>query len=245
MLSSSTESAALISAVTHALPKMAEMDVVRVCASFRAAAKQLKAEAWMPILEALPGVVAKLSPRGVSDVTYTIGFFFKAFNISPDKHTINALLTAILQTAPETDPMDLSNSTLAFESIPLPFDSPAGHALLAELPRWMKRVDASLLETVMCGLVSAEVAFSEELTDALWTAVIRLAPSFTWPDLVNVLKHTALLESQAVIPEEVRTVLLQAVLRCAPLLDCRTARATVNWLALLNWKIPNELFARR
>jgi hypothetical protein len=83
------------------------------------------------------------------------------------------------------DPSDMSNSTLAFELIPLPFDSPAGHALLAALPRGIKGV------------------------------------------------------------EEVCTVLLQAVLRCAPLLDGRTARATVKWLRLLDWEVPDEVFARQ
>jgi hypothetical protein len=93
LLSSFKGSAALISAVAHAL---AEVDVVRVCTSFATAAKELKAEAWAPFLEDLPGVAAKLSPQGVGTVTHMIGVLFESSNITPDKHTINALLTAIL-----------------------------------------------------------------------------------------------------------------------------------------------------
>jgi hypothetical protein len=244
-LSSSKASAALITAVAHALPKMAQVDIVRVCTSFGMTAKGLKAEALAPFLEALPGVVAKLNPQGVGNIMYMIGTLFKSWNTSPDKDIINAFLTAVLRTAHEMDPIELSNCTLAFGMIPLPFDSPAGHALLAELPRGMKGVDARMFEKVMCGLVSAEVAFSEELTDALWTALIRVAPSFTRHRLVTVLGHTAFLRNKVVIPEEVRTVFLQAVVLRAPLLDCRTAQATVNWLSLLDWEVPYEVFARQ
>jgi hypothetical protein len=164
--------------------------------------------------------------------------------MSPDKHTINALQTAILHTAPKMDPMDLYLSMLAFRLMPLPFDSPAGRALLAELQRGMKSVDAKMLTKLMNGLLFAEVAFSEELLDALWTAVMRVAPSFTSDTLVLVLQHTAVLKDQGVIPKKVRTVLLQAVLRCAPLLDRRTTQATIKWLRVLGWEIPEEVFAR-
>jgi hypothetical protein len=218
---------------------------IHIFRNFSKAAKELKAEALAPFLDALPGVAAKLSPCGVSHVTFAIGSFSKVTNTSPDKHNINALLTAILQTAPEMNPADLVRCTLAFKTIPLPFDSPAGHALLAELPRGMKRVNKKMLAKVMIGLASAEVAFSEELMDALWTALKRVAPFFTLGQLLNALGHTAFLQNQGVIPEEVRTVLLQEVLRCAPLLDLRKARATVKWLNLLDWEAPDEVFARQ
>jgi hypothetical protein len=244
MRSSSKGSAAFISAVAHALPKMTKTRVGRVCKNFRAAAKELKTEAWVPFLEALPGVTAKLDPRGVVDCIYTIGCFCNSLNISPDKHTINALQTTILQTAPKMSPKDLHISMLAFQLIPLPFDSPSGRALLAEVRRGMKSVDAKMLTKLMNGLLFAEVAFSEELLDALWTAVMRVAPSFTSDTLVLVLQHTAVLKDQGVIPKKVRTVLLQAVLRCAPLLDRRTTQATIKWLRVLGWEIPEEVFAR-
>jgi hypothetical protein len=87
MLSSSKGRAALLSAAAHALPKMTSADVVRMCTSFGAAAKELKAEAWAPFLEALPSVAAKLSPHGVGNVTRTIGVLSRSFqHISIQAH---------------------------------------------------------------------------------------------------------------------------------------------------------------
>jgi hypothetical protein len=245
MLSLSKGSAALLSAVAHALPKMTTGDLVRVCTSFVAAKKEPQAEALVPFLEALPSVAAKLGPKGVGNILYMIGVLSRSCNISQDQqHIINPILTAAQRTAPRMSPMELCNSALAFQMISLPFDRPAGHALLAELPRVIKKFNGKMLEKVMCALVSANVAFSKELTDALWTALIRLAPSFSWSTHLAVLGHTSLLKKRVDIPEGVYTVLLQEVLRRAPLLSPKQAGPMVKELTRLGLKIPDELFAR-
>jgi hypothetical protein len=242
MLSSSKGSAALLSAVAHALPKMGKGELGRLGHCFRKAARMIKAEAWVPFLDALPGVAAKLTPRGVSEVIQIIGSFPKAFNTFPDKHTINALLTALPRKVGGIQSGQLFHLMMAFEKIPLPFDSPAGHALLAELPRGIKGVSEKFLTRWMDGLVSAEVAIPEKLMDALWTELERVAAFLTVEQLLNVLGNTAVLKNRGVIPEEVRTVLLRAVLRRAPLIDRRTAQEMFKWLRVLGWEIPDELF---
>jgi hypothetical protein len=105
----------------------------------------LKEDTWATLLRALCRVAPELSPRQVSKAVNGLGVLAHSSGWSLDEQAIDAVLAAVVRTARAIRPAYLADTTRAFGSILLPFDCPAGKALLARLVEVLEDVDEAWL----------------------------------------------------------------------------------------------------
>jgi hypothetical protein len=125
--------AALSSTLLHTLPVMPPCVVCDVLEPFMTRGHRiwLKEDTWAALLRAVCRVAPELSPRLVCKAVEGLDVLVHSSGWSLDEQTIDAVLAAVERTARRIHPECVADTTRAFGSIPLPFDSPAGKALLA------------------------------------------------------------------------------------------------------------------
>jgi hypothetical protein len=139
--------AALSSTLLHTLPVMPPHRVCVLLAPFMMRGHRiwLKEDTWAALLRALCRVAPEWSSRDVSSALRGLGVLANSSGWSLDEQAIDAVLAAVVRTAHAIHPAYLADTTRAFGSIPLPFDSPAGKALLARLVEGLEDVDEAWL----------------------------------------------------------------------------------------------------
>jgi hypothetical protein len=235
----------LVSAILRTLPGMDKELVFHLLMAFGKHRAPLSEDLRAALLTALCRIAPDLDPGQVCSSCVTVAKLVSIPGFTVDGRTIPTLLTAVLRSAHAMNPGEVAGTTRAFANIPLPFDSPAGEALLAQLLEVFEKMNIKCVVQTGWALGRAEVQLPKPVYNALLKALFRVAPSLDSSPfyLFSFLTSLVTLERQAVIPEEARAVLMQAAQnaisqRSSSIIGDKLVQSLMKKLGL---EVPEEL----